>query len=270
MKSASTVWRAIAVLALGGAWGCGGDLSKGGGYYGGYGTDGGGVCYANGAPVACGCVAEPYVVAADMSLTSGGSLADLRIRLLPTSVFGTVPSVSPPAAGTAAANDTWVATLLDGSGSALGSTLVTLPGSGVDGGSYASGGSYGQGYSGGYGANEAIFAIALTPGATTLRVASYASGRVLVDLDLRGHLQLLCIDHPCLAVCQSASAGMDGGTRSPVDGGVPGDVSGVLDGGARDAAPSPSDGGTTAAPDGAGRTTLDVSPLALDGPARTG
>ena len=61
----------------------------------------------------------------------------------------------------------------------------------------------------------------LGAGVSTLHIENWGTGQTLVDLDLRGHLQILCIDRPCLSLCQSAG---------PIDASAP-----ALDSGAADA-----------------------------------
>jgi len=78
----------------------------------------------------------------------------------------------------------------------------------------------------------------LVPGASTLHIENWETGQTLVDLDLRGHLQLLCIDRPCLSICQ-VSASVDASGLSATDAGVSAD-SGAVDGNALDAAASAS------------------------------
>lgn len=87
------------------------------------------------------------------------------------------------------------------------------------------------------------FALDLQPGVETLRIENWSTGLVLVDLDLRGHLQLLCIDRPCLSIC--ASPGSDAGVAQQ-DGAGAMDTGVVVDGGVADAATASS------APDASG------------------
>jgi hypothetical protein len=61
----------------------------------------------------------------------------------------------------------------------------------------------------------------LKPGITELRVENWETDQVLLDLDLRGHFQILCVDRPCLSICRAPDGGIDvGGEGSGVDGGV--------------------------------------------------
>jgi hypothetical protein len=206
------------VLAIGGA-GCGDNMYDGQrGYNNGRSRVDGGTCGYGGA---CGCVDRPYVVAVSLALASPTTVKDLRVELVRADEFPPSGSVVPPAQDSAGANGYWVATLMGSGGAPLASVVFS-----------SAGGARNTGY---HDSTSTRFALGLQPGVETLRIENWSTGQVLVDLDLRGHLQLLCIDRPCLSVCPPSGAGSDGGaTQQPLDGGGGGDGRGAADAGVGD------------------------------------
>ncbi len=195
-------------------------------YPGGYGHGGdGGACVAGygGGGYGC-CVDKRYALAVEVRFTGGGGLQDLDVQLGAQDRIGVSSSATPPAPGTPGAAAYWVATLEDASGTDQTSLVFKGPDP-----SYADGG-YGH-------ASRVQFALPLPAGAVTLHLQRWDSGQVLIDLDLRGHLQLLCVDRPCLSLCSGLA-----GTPS-VDGGAPPDGA-VVDAGVVDA-PGPAPVATT-------------------------
>lgn len=200
------------------AVGCGDNLYDGRdrGYYGGKTVDAGVCVYANGGRrYACGCADRPYDVAVAMKVANGTTLESLDTALLPSDRGGLPAPVTPPAQGTPAADGYWVATLMSEDGEPLGSSVFGARHSPDDAG-------YRHG-------TPVELAVPLVPAAAILRIENWDSGQVLIDLDLRGHLQVLCIDRPCLSICSAArgssdaGAGEDGPEDAPaaVDAAVP-------------------------------------------------
>lgn len=234
----------LALVMAFSAIGCGDNHRYGyggyGGYYGGGGPDAGLCSHAGGSGRSCVCVDRPYLVAASMAIDATGALSDLDLALVRADEIAPTSSVTPPAQGTPGASNDWVATLMGGDGSAL-SSLVFAGTAGSDGG-------YSRHHA--WGAGRVRIVLPLLAGATDLRIESWDTGQLLVDLDLRGHLQLLCIDHPCLSLCPSRpSGGVDAGSAQP-DGGAVAPV---------DAAVTPSDGAV--APVDAIVAPVDAAPI---------
>ena len=141
-----------------------------------------------------GCVDTPIVLAVSLELDGSASLTDLDIsfrrdhravaNLNPASPFEGAPN---PSAG-------FLASLLSADGTPLSTAAFKYP-------------ILGLGNTGPGSGVRVDLTLSLVPGATTLEVENRDSGRVLIDLDLRGHLQLLCLDEPCLSVCRAPDAG---------------------------------------------------------------
>ena len=193
--------------------GCGGDFPGGsyyppGGYYypAGPGADGG-VCTDYGGNNACGCVDQPYVLGVSVALEINGALTDLDIDLLRRDRVSASVSVNPPAKGTAGASAYDVATLVSADGIVQSTFVFANPL--VVTTAAASTRHW-----------HVEFTMPLAPGVSTLHVENWDSGVLLVDLDLHGHVQLLCIDRPCLAICQTPDGGVDSSAATALDGGA--------------------------------------------------
>ncbi len=195
------------------AAGCGGDLPGRYDYPPGGHPDGGACSSFGQGAHACGCVDQPYVLAVSLALDGNGALSDLDVDLLRQDKAGPSVSTSPPAKGTPGASAYFVATLMAADGTALSSFVFADPRL-----AWPDAGTTGHGH--------ARFTMPLTSGAATLRLENWDSGISLIDLDLRGQLQLLCIDRPCLSICQAPDGG---GADSPL---VPELDGGAMDGGA--------------------------------------
>jgi hypothetical protein len=179
---------------------CGGELPRRY-YYGGPGDDGG-MCVGQGRH-SCGCVDEPYVLVVSLAFpntTPSAGLSDLDIDFFREAGLSATPSATAPAKGTPGADAYFVASLLDEAGGALATVIFKDPRL-ADAGypSYA----------------RARFTMTLPAGVSSLHIENWDTRQVVIDLDLRGHLQLLCIDRPCLSVCQAS--GVDAAASPAVD-----------------------------------------------------
>jgi hypothetical protein len=174
----------------------------------------------------CGCVDEPYVLAVSLALVdnAGGStgLSDLDIDFFRQAGMSATPSANAPAKGDPGADGYFVASLLNEAGGALTTLVFQDPRLALGDAGYSW-------------RARTRFIMALPPGVSSLHIENWDTGQVLVDLDLRGQLQLLCIDRPCLAVCQISGA--DAATASSVDAGAV-DYPGAMDGQAVEVATS--------------------------------
>jgi hypothetical protein len=153
------------------------------------GVDGGACAGPGNGDHAC-CVDHPYALGVSLSLAASGQLADLDVNVGAEQWMNVSAVATPPAAGSPGATAYWVASVEDGAGQVQSSLVFRDPEPNNDGG-YAL---YEQ---------RVRFVLPLAAGAALLHIQNWNSGQVLVDLDLRGQLQLLCIDHPCLSLCQA-------------------------------------------------------------------
>jgi hypothetical protein len=184
---------------------CGGDLNPR--YYGGReGQADGGMCFGYGR-YSCGCVDEPLVLGVSLAFvsSSGSGLSDLDIDFFRQADVPATPSSIAPAKGTAGADGYFVASLRNETGDALTTLVFKDPRFALADAGYTW-------------RPKAEFILALPPGTSLLHIENWDTGQVLVDLDLRGHLQLLCIDRPCLSICQIP--GMDAAAPPAVDAGA--------------------------------------------------
>jgi hypothetical protein len=204
-----SAWRSIVFEACAAlicmAVGCGGDLP--GRYYPLGRQPDGGACASYGEGVyACGCVDQPYVLAVSIALDSNGALTDLDVDLLRQDKVGVSVSANPPAKGTPGASAYFLATLVTADGTVQSSFVFADPMASVDAGSTRH--------------RHVDFTMPLAPGTTTLNLENLDSGKPLIDLDLRGHVQLLCIDRPCLSICQAPDGGVDSSVVPELDSGA--------------------------------------------------
>ena len=175
------------------------------------------MCVGHGRGRSCGCIDEPYVVAASVALDSTG-LTDLDMGLFRQAGTPASSSANPPAKGSPGAAGYFVASLLSSDGVVLTTLVFPDPRLAQGDAAYAHGA-------------EVEFSMVLPPGGATLHIEHWDTGQVLIDLDLRGHLQLLCIDQPCLSICTTSGSSVDASSGSAVDRDA-GDYSSMLDGGA--------------------------------------
>ncbi len=206
------------------AAGCGGDL-RGRYYYPPGGRPDGGACAGSGqGAYGCACVDRPYVLAVSLALDDKGALSDLDVDLVRQDEAGVSVSANPPAKGTTGAAGYFLAKLVAVDGTVQSSFVFADPRvAWPDAGATRHG--------------HARFTMPLTSATATLHVETWDSGVPLVDLDLRGHLQLLCIDRPCLSVCQAPDGGARGPTGPELDSGATDGSTmdgGTMDGGTMD------------------------------------
>jgi len=174
---------------------CGGDLP--GRYYprSGAGQDGG-ACWSHGGPVACDCKAELVALAVELGFFGRGVLGDVDVDFVRST--STTPSATLPPQESAGASGYVVASLKDASGATLATVALADPRTKVSDG----------------GSAWTRFLLPVPSAPAELHVENWGTGQILVDLDLRGHVQLLCIDRPCLSICSGA---VDGGALAPWD-----------------------------------------------------
>jgi hypothetical protein len=232
--------------------GCGGDLPR---YpYPGSGFDGGSCVNSAGGYYDCSCTNRPYAVVFSALLDGSAMWSDVDLALLRQDRVTVAGPVTPPAKGTPGANGYLLASLLSSDGVAHATSVVQDP-------------RRQRGDSGVLDRASVFFALGLDAGVTQLRIENWGTGQVLLDLDLRGHLQLLCFDHPCLSIC--GVGGVDGGSSfdgGAVDGGSDravvdsGSDRAAVDGGSDRAAV---DGGSdrAAVDGGSDRATVDAGSL---------
>lgn len=200
-------WRpmACAALILMTA-GCGEDFPGRYHYQRGGGPDGGTCANYGQGGNACNCADQPYVLGVSLALDSNGGLTDLDVDLFCQDQVAAGVSANPPDKGTPGADAYYVATLVTADGTAQSSFVFANPLAWADAG-YARHGHVG-------------FTLPLVPGTATLRLENWDSGIDLIDLDVRGHVQLLCIDRPCLAICQAPDGGADSPSAAALDAGA--------------------------------------------------
>ncbi len=209
------------------AGGCGGDLPVR--YYEGHGGGvDGSACGGHGH--SCGCVDEPYVLLVSLALAGDAGLTDMHVEFSPRQDVPATQGVAPPAKGSPGADGYFMALIESSDGVALSTLVFKDP-------------RLAQGDAGQPWRAKTQFAMDLATGSTTLHIENWDTGQVLVDLDLRGHVQLLCLDRPCLSICQAAG-GVDASSAPP-----------AMDAGAGD---HPSAVDSPAAEDAAGALTPGV------------
>lgn len=191
---------------------CGGDLP--GRYSGGYvGSVDGGMCSSQGTSYDCSCHSEAVALLVELGFANDGTLHDVDVDFVRRSSIELTASAVLPAQGTAAASSYWRASLRDGAGAEV--AMLALADPRVAGGN-----------------RWIAFALPVPVMPASLHLENWGTAQVIVDLDLRGHVQLLCIRRPCLPICPS---GIDGGLPSPLDasgldaGGADGPASGSVD-----------------------------------------
>jgi len=211
------------MIIASGAAGCSGDLP--GRYYAGQGGGlDGAMCVGHGRGYSCGCVDEPYVIGVSVALASNSGLTDLDIDFFRQARWEASQSAHPPAKGSPGAVGFFVASLVSSDGVALSTLVFENPRLALGDAAYAH-------------RAEVEFAMLFPPGSATLHIENWDTGQVLIDLDLRGHLQLLCIDRPCLSICAASGGNVDASGGPTVDAGAR-DYASALDGVAAEAATS--------------------------------
>jgi len=190
------------------AGGCGGDLPRRN-FIGPSGdVDGGATVGTGRGNDIYGCVDEAYEIVLFAAFDDHLVASDVEVEFVREDRVSTPASVSPPAKGSAGADEYFVAKLV----SAEGGVEVTY---------VFRDARLKLGDGGVLGRVEVSLAMVLKPGITELRVENWETDQVLLDLDLRGHFQILCVDRPCLSICRAPDGGIDvGGGSSVVDSGV--------------------------------------------------
>jgi hypothetical protein len=189
--------------------------------------DGGSCVNSGGGYYDCSCTDRPYAVAFSATLDGNTTWSNVDLTLVRQDRVTVPVAVTPPAKGAPGANAYLLASLLAADGSSQTTFVFQDP-------------RRQRGDSGVLDRASVSLALGLKASVTQLRIENWGTGQVLLALDLRGHLQLLCIDRPCLSVCQSSDGGVGG-----VDGALTVDGAAV-DGAAMDGAAV--DGGRLDAP----------------------
>jgi len=157
------------------------------------------------------CIELPWAMAFGFSIDANGAMSHASMDFLPVSRVRLTPSVSTVAQGAPGSERLLAASLISAGGNSLSQVLFDDPRFVNDFGKADHGNSY------------SVLAIQLVPGATRLVITNWETGAALLDLDLHGDIQLLCLNQPCLNLCATP----DGGSSPPVDGGA--DLSAAID-----------------------------------------
>ena len=129
------------------------------------------------------------------SLDTNGLLSHARTDYLPASRVRLTQSVSSVPQGAPGSENLLAVSLLSAGGNVLAQDLFDDPRSpNLDARTEHLGGSV-------------ELALQLVPDTNRLEISNWNTGVVLLDLDLHGDLQLLCLDWPCLDLCTSPDAG---------------------------------------------------------------
>ena len=142
-----------------------------------------------------GCVDQPWAVVFGFSLDANGLLSHARTDYLPASRVRLTQSVSSVAQGVPGSENLLAVSLLSAGDNVLAQDLFNDPRSADADARMEHGGGLVE------------LALQLVPDTNRLEIANWNTGVVLLDLDLHGDLQLLCLDWPCLDLCASPDAG---------------------------------------------------------------
>jgi len=138
------------------------------------------------------------------SIDANGVMSHASLDFLPASRVRLTQSVSTVAQGAPGSERLLAASLTSASGDILSQNLIDDPRFANDAGKTERGHSY------------SIVSIQLIPGASRLVMKNWETGTTLLDLDLHGELQLLCLNQPCLNLCATS----DARSSLPLDGGA--------------------------------------------------
>jgi hypothetical protein len=138
------------------------------------------------------------------SIDTNGVMSHASLDFLPASRVRLTQSVSTVAQDAPGSERLLAASLISASGDILSQSLIDDPRFANDAGKAERS----NGYS--------IVSIQLVPGASRLVMKNWETSTTLLDLDLHGELQLLCLNQPCLNLCATP----DGGSSLPLDGGA--------------------------------------------------
>jgi hypothetical protein len=161
------------------------------------------------------CVQQAWTMAFGFSIDASDVISHAGIDFLPANRAQLTQTVSTVAQGAPGSQGLLSAALISANGDPLARVLFEDPRLVGSYGRSQFGGSYGE-----------VF-IRLVPGALRLVITNWATGAVLLDLDFRGDRQLLCLNQPCLDLCEKT----DGGVSPSLDASA--DVPEVVDQGGR-------------------------------------
>jgi hypothetical protein len=133
-------------------------------------------------------------------------MSHASLDFLPASHVRLTQSVSTVALGAPGSERLLAASLISDGGNVLSQDLIDYPHFAYDAGKSERGNSY------------SVLAIQLVPGASRFAITNWETGATLLDLELHGELQLVCLNQPCLDLCATP----DSGSSPPVDGGADG------------------------------------------------
>jgi hypothetical protein len=148
------------------------------------------------------CVEQPWAMAFGFSIDASGVISNASMDFLPAYHARLTQTVSTVAQGAPGSEGLLAASLISAGGDLLSRTLFEDPRLVGGYGKSEHRGSYGE------------LLIQLAPGTIRLLITNWVTGAGLLDLDLRGDTQLLCLNHPCLNLCGNP----DGGASLSPDG----------------------------------------------------
>ena len=151
------------------------------------------------------CVDQPWAVVFSMSLDASGVRSHASMDFLPSSRVQLTESVSSVAQGAPGSENLLAASLLSADQSILVQDVFGDP--------RVANADASRGNDSGF----VQLALQLAPGTSRLVITDWNTGAVLVDLDLHGDLQLLCLNRPCLDLCASPDAGTSPALDASVD-----------------------------------------------------
>jgi hypothetical protein len=146
------------------------------------------------------CVEQPWALAFGFSIDANAVISHASMDFLPATHVQLTRSVSTVTQGAPGSDRLLSASLISASGDVLSQALFDDPRLTSD---YAK-----------RGTSYDMLSLQLVPGAVRLVIRSWQTAAVLLDLDLHGDIQLLCLNQPCLDLCSNP----DAGTPPPIDG----------------------------------------------------
>jgi hypothetical protein len=148
------------------------------------------------------CVKQSWAVVLGFSIDANGVVSRASTDFLPASRVRLTQSVSTVSQGAPGSEGLLAASLISAGGDVLSQDLLDDPRSDNDHGTAERGNSH------------SVLSIQLVPGISRLVITNWETGAALLDLDLQGDIQLLCLNQPCLSLCGNP----DGGSLPPLDG----------------------------------------------------
>jgi hypothetical protein len=143
---------------------------------------------------------RPWALAFGFSIDANATISHASMDFLPAAHMQLTQSVSTIAQGAPGSERLLSAALISASGAVLSQSLFDDPRLTNDYAKHAT--SYG------------MLSLQLVPGAIRLVIKSWQTAALLLDLDLHGDIQLLCLNQRCLDLCSNP----DAGTPPPLDG----------------------------------------------------